>query len=58
MIKKKPNIIILNPDQMRMDSLHHMENEASVTPNFDRMVREDSISFVKILYVYRVDAVF
>lgn len=43
---KKPNIIILNPDQMRADSLAHLENPASVTPNLDRLA-EDGISFFR-----------
>lgn len=42
---KKPNIIIFNPDQYRTDALGHMGNEAGVTPNFDRIVREDAVSF-------------
>lgn len=45
MNSKKPNIIILNPDQMRLDTLHHMGNEAAVTPNFDRLALEDGVSF-------------
>ena len=42
---KRPHIIIFNPDQFRNDALHHMGCEASVTPNFDRTVSEDGISF-------------
>lgn len=37
---KRPNIIILNPDQMRADSLHHLGNEASVTPVLDKLSGE------------------
>lgn len=41
----RPNVIIFNPDQMRCDALHHMGNQASVTPNLDAIVREDAVSF-------------
>ncbi len=43
-MNKRPNIIILNPDQMRSDSLHHLGNEASVTPNLD-LLAQDGVSF-------------
>lgn len=42
---KRPHIIIFNPDQFRADALHHMGCGASVTPNLDRTVAEDGISF-------------
>lgn len=42
----KPNIIIFNPDQMRADSLAHLGNEASYTPNFDNLEKEGT-SFSK-----------
>lgn len=42
--KKRPNIIIINPDQMRADSMFHLGNQASVTPNLDRLAQE-GISF-------------
>ncbi|MCP4750822.1 MAG: sulfatase-like hydrolase/transferase [Proteobacteria bacterium] len=42
--EKRPNIVIFNPDQMRADALAHLGNPASVTPNFDRMAREDGVS--------------
>ena len=42
---KKPHVIIINPDQMRADSLHHLGNPAAVTPNLDKIVREDAVSF-------------
>lgn len=41
----KPNIIIFNPDQMRADSLAHLGNPASITPNLDRFAHEDAVSF-------------
>ena len=40
----RPNIVYFVADQMRNDSLHHMGNEASITPNLDGML-EDSVSF-------------
>ncbi|MBU4316263.1 MAG: sulfatase-like hydrolase/transferase [Proteobacteria bacterium] len=44
MNKKRPHILIFNPDQMRADSLHHLGNEASVTPNLDQLAKE-GVSF-------------
>jgi arylsulfatase A-like enzyme len=44
-MRRKPNIIIFNPDQMRMDSLAHMGNPASVTPNLDAFAKNDAVSF-------------
>ena len=43
-MSKRPNIIILNPDQMRADSMHHLGNEASVTPVLDALA-EEGVSF-------------
>ena len=36
----KPNILIINPDQMRADSMRHLGNPAAHTPNLDRLARE------------------
>ncbi|NLF38018.1 sulfatase-like hydrolase/transferase [bacterium] len=44
-MKKKPHIIIFNPDQWRGDVLGHMGNAAARTPHLDRLVREDAVSF-------------
>lgn len=44
-LEKRPNIVIFNPDQFRCDALHHMGNRASITPNLDRMSKEDGVSF-------------
>lgn len=41
----RPHIVILNPDQWRADVLGHMGNPAALTPNLDRAVREDTVSF-------------
>lgn len=42
---QKPHIIIFNPDQWRGDVLGHMGNPAAVTPNLDRWVGEEAVSF-------------
>lgn len=42
---KKPHIIIFNPDEMRADTLAHLGNSASITPNLDRFAAEDGVSF-------------
>lgn len=41
---KKSNVIMFVADQMRCDSLHHMGNTASMTPNLDTLA-EEGISF-------------
>ena len=42
---KRSHIIIFNPDQWRWDVMGHMGNPAAVTPNLDRIVAEDAVSF-------------
>ena len=42
---KRPNIIIFNPDEWRGDVLGHVGNPAAVTPNLDRLVKSDAVSF-------------
>lgn len=42
---KKPHIIIFNPDQWRGDVMGHMGNPAAITPNLDRFVEQDAVSF-------------
>nr|WP_298514217.1 sulfatase-like hydrolase/transferase [uncultured Marvinbryantia sp.] len=44
-MKKKPHIIIFNPDQMRADALAHLGNPASSTPFLDEFARTDAVSF-------------
>jgi arylsulfatase A-like enzyme len=44
-MKKRPHIIVFNPDQWRGDILGHVGNPAAVTPNLDRLVQEDAVSF-------------
>ena len=40
-----PNIVIFNPDQWRGDVMGHLSNPAAVTPNLDRAVQTDMVSF-------------
>jgi len=40
----QPNIIIINPDQMRADAMRHLGNPAAHTPNLDNMAAE-GVSF-------------
>ena len=40
----RPNILIINPDQMRSDALHHLGNEAAYTPNIDALIN-DGVSY-------------
>ena len=43
-MSRRPDIIVINPDQMRADSLHHLGNLASYTPNLDALL-QDGVSF-------------
>lgn len=43
-MSKKTNIVLFVADQMRCDSMHHMGNEAAVTPNLDQILNE-GVSF-------------
>ena len=42
---RKPNIIIFNPDQWRGDSLGHLGHPAAITPNLDKIITKDAVSF-------------
>ena len=44
-MKKKPHIILFNPDQWRGDVMGHIGNPAAVTPYLDNMVSNDAVSF-------------
>ncbi len=44
---RAPNIVVFNPDQWRGDVLGHTGNPAAVTPNLDRLVLEDAVSFTR-----------
>ncbi len=41
----RPNIIILNPDEMRYTALGHSGNPAALTPNLDQFARNEAVSF-------------
>lgn len=44
-MRKRPNIIIFNPDEMRWDTMSHMNNPAAITPNLDEIIKNDAVSF-------------
>ena len=44
-MKKRPNIIIFNPDQMRADSLAHLGNPTAQTPFLDAFAETEAVSF-------------
>jgi len=44
-MNKKPNIIIINPDEMRWDTMGHMGNPAASTPRLDQFALEEAVSF-------------
>lgn len=43
--KKSPNILIINPDEMRWDTMGHMGNPAAQTPNLDAFASTEAVSF-------------
>lgn len=45
MTRKRPNILIFNPDQWRGDVMGHLGNPAAATPVLDGLVASDAISF-------------
>ena len=44
-MKNRPNIIIINPDEMRWNTMGHMGNPAASTPRLDAFAKEDAVSF-------------
>ena len=42
---KKPNIIIVNPDQWRGDMLGYLGYPAAKTPNLDQIIKKDGVAF-------------
>ena len=44
-MSKKPHILLFNPDQWRGDVLGHVGNPAAVTPNLDKLVETEAVSF-------------
>lgn len=43
--KKRPNIVIFNPDSYRGDVVGHLGNAGAVTPNLDAMLGNGAVSF-------------
>lgn len=43
-MENRPNVIIINPDQMRADAMRHLGNMAAYTPNLDALAKE-GVSF-------------
>lgn len=43
--KKRPHVVLFNVDQWRGDVLGHLGNPAVKTPNLDKLVEEDAVSF-------------
>lgn len=44
-MKKRPHIVIFNPDQWRGEALAHLGNSCAVTPSLDRVASTDGVSF-------------
>lgn len=44
-MKKRPHIIVFNPDEMRSDALAHLGNPAAVTPRLDAFSAREAVSF-------------
>lgn len=44
-MRKKPHIIIFNPDEMRLDTMGHMGNPAANTPFLDSFAAREAVSF-------------
>lgn len=44
-MKKRPHIIIFNPDEMRVDTMGHMGNPAAQTPFLDAFAKTEAVSF-------------
>ena len=59
-MKKRPNIIIFNPDEMRWDTMGHMGNPAAQTPFLDSLLKQklfpSAMPIAKTRYVCPADA--
>ncbi len=44
-MSNRPNIIIINPDEMRWNTMGHMGNPAASTPRLDEFAANDAVSF-------------
>ena len=54
-MKKRPNIVIINPDQMRADSMFHLGNPAAVTPNLDELAKEGAVSYTHLIVTEHIE---
>ena len=52
---KKPNIIIVNPDQWRGDMLGYLGYSAAKTPNLDQIIKKDGVAFTNAFAQATVD---
>ena len=43
--RRRPNIVIFNPDQFRADGMGHLGNAAARTPTLDALVENEAVSF-------------
>ena len=41
--RKRPHIIIINPDEMRWDTMGHMGNRAAHTPFLDSLAVHEAV---------------
>ena len=44
-MKKRPHTLLFNPGQWRSDVMGHLGNPAALTPNLDRFVATEGVSF-------------
>ena len=44
-MNKQSHILLFNPDQMRADAMGHLGNGSGATPNLDRFVETEAVSF-------------
>ena len=44
-MNRHPNIIIINPDEMRWNTMGHTGNPAASTPHLDWFAQNEAVSF-------------
>ena len=44
---ERPNIVLFNPDHYRGEAMGHAGNPCVYTPNLDRLVQQDAVSFTR-----------
>ena len=57
-MKKRPNIIIFNPDEMRYDAMSHMGNPAAEMSLQGRMQFLSGMLTARTVYAFQADAAF